>query len=724
MQVDLKRKVVQQIALIIIIVMAIMAYLALTSSTRNMEESLNVDENIPLQQGELPPPISIENPVALTAPVPTLRVLTWSGAQTYLPRSGHPQDLELIYLKEFAKQHNLQFKNIKVDNFVDLIPRLLAGEGDVISANLTVTKKRKKSVKFSDPFIQTHEYLLMGKDNQALKNGQALSGREIVLQRGKSYEISALGLQKVYPKLKLRYIENDISNEQIYDRLASGEYDLTIQDNNLIQSALGYRDDLKKSLQASIQHDIAWAVSPDNSELLEKLNIFLKTETLTVKGKSSIKSQWERIKNSKTVRFVLRNNLSSYYIWRGELLGFHYELAKRFAQEHDLRYEIIVAPDNVALIDYIVDDKADIALGFLTPTKQRKEKGISFSRPYHYASELLIAHQSFPEISAIAELGRGEVHIRPSSSYWQSALMLQKEATQLQLIATPESQETESIIADVARQKYQLTIADSHIVDIEMTFRDNIHSLMSLGEPKAQSWAVKATNRELLAQADDFIKKHYKGLFYNVIYNKYFKNQRRLEQHYSEYDQLKHTGVLSPYDDVVKKYASKYNFDWQLLVAQMHQESRFNPDATSMVGAQGLFQVMPRTAEELGIENVHIPEQGIKAGVRYMDWVRERMLKNNVQDDQLIWFTLASYNAGAGHVRDAMRLAKKKGWRSDIWFGHVEQAMLLLSQTKYAAKARYGYVRGEEPVTYIRAIKRRLDSYQNILNTEEVAAHR
>jgi len=693
--------------LLVAIIVATITYLNFPSLDTSNKQAIDITQNI-----------TIEVESEQVKELETLRVLTWSGAQTFLPRSGHPQDLEITYLKEFAELHSLLFVNIKVDKFSDLIPKLLAGEGDVISANLTVSAQRKKLVNFSDPFIQTNEFLLMGKESKTLKNSKALSGREVVLQKGKSYEVSALGLQKVYPKLKLRYVDNNISNEQIYDRLASGEYDLTIQDNNLIQSALGYRDDIKKSLQASIKRDIGWAVAPENKSLLKQLNIFLKAQKLTVEGESSIKSKWQQIQHNKTVRFVLRNNLSSYYIWRGELLGFHYELAKRFAKEHKLRYEIIVAPDNISLIDYIIEDKADIALGFLTPTDQRRAKGVSFSRPYHYASELLIAHQSFPEVSTVSQLGSGEIHARPSSSYWQTALELQKEATELDVIAAPEEQETESIIGFVAEQKYQFTIADSHIVDIEMTFRDNIQSLMSLGEPKAQSWAVKSDNSELLSKANAFIKKHYKGLFYNVIYNKYFKNQRRLMKHYSGFDALKSLGVLSPYDDIVKTHAKQYGFDWRLLVAQMHQESRFNPNATSMAGAKGLFQVMPRTAKELGIKNVHIPEQGIKAGIRYMDWVRDRMIKNDVQEEQLIWFTLASYNAGAGHVRDAMRLAKQKGLRSDIWFENVEQAMLLLSQPKYAAKARYGYVRGQEPVTYIREIKRRFDTYQNIFDNE------
>lgn len=643
---------------------------------------------------------------------PKLRIVTWKGADTYLPRAGHPQDLEVQYLQRFANENSLEFEEISIREFSQLIPTLLSGKGDVIAANLTETDQRKKAVNFTTPFIKTSEFLLMGKNQQSLKHLADLNGRELIVQKGKSYETSAAILKKRYPQLTLRYIDNKISNEQIYDGLASGKYDLTIQDENLINAALGYRTDLSKSIKVSEPQNIGWAVAPTNEVLLNKLNKFLKEQLISnnkKQTKSKKVSQWQSIQEKKTIRFVLRNNLSSYYIWRGELLGFHYELAKRFAEEHKLRYEIFVAPNHIALLDYIIEDKADIALGFFTPTQERIDKGISFSRPYHYASELLIAHKDTKDIN------NKELYIRRSSAYWQSAEKLKPMATNLFLVPAPENQETESIIADVAKGKYDLTIADNHIVDIEMTFRDNIHSLQALGEPKAQSWAIKSGNTQLMSEVNSFIKKHYKGLFYNVIYNKYFKNTKRIDKHYKGYERTKGSGVLSPYDDTVKRYADKYDFDWRLLVAQMHQESRFNAQAKSMAGAQGLFQVMPRTAKELGITDIHHPEQGIKAGIRYMDWVRERMIANDIPKQQLVWFTLASYNAGAGHVRDAMQLAKQKGWKGDVWFDNVEKAMLLLSQPKYAAKARYGYVRGTEPVNYVRAIKARLDTYKNIL---------
>lgn len=647
---------------------------------------------------------------------PPLKVLTWVGGDTFLPRSGHPNNLEIQYLQQFAKSHNRRFELVKVVQFEQLFSKLAAGEGDVIAANLSVTEKRKKQVFFSHPFIQSHEYLLMGKNSDALKNGQSLNGREVVIQKGKSHELTALGLQKIYPKMRIRYIDNSISTDLLYDRLASGEYDLVIQDQNLIISALNYRDDIKQSLQVSKKRDIAWAVASGNKSLLKELNQFISSLALLAKQKQFHLTKWGEIKANKTVRFVLRNNLSSYYIWRGELLGFHYELAKRFAKDYQLRYEIIVAPNNVALLDYLLEDKADIALGFFTPTVERKAKGITFSRPYHYASELVIGHTDISGIEKPQDLTGYRIHVRPSSAYWSTALTLKKEVKAMKLVTVSENMETESIIEAVGNKKYELTIADSHIVDLEMTFRDDIQSFMALGEPKAQSWAVKSGNDELLENIDNFLDKHYKGLFYNVIYNKYFKNKRRLSKQHKGYLAEIESGVMSPYDAIVKEYAKEFDFDWRLLIAQMHQESRFNPKAKSMSGAQGLFQVMPRTAQQLGISNMHNPEQGIKAGIRYMDWVRQRMQENDIPKSELIWFTLASYNAGSGHVRDAMRLARIKGWQDDIWFNHVEKAMLLLSQPKYAAKARYGYVRGKEPVTYVREIKRRYDTYINITN--------
>lgn len=79
-----------------------------------------------------------------------------------------------------------------------------------------------------------------------------------------------------------------------------------------------------------------------------------------------------------------------------------------------------------------------------------------------------------------------------------------------------------------------------------------------------------------------------------------------------------------------------------------------------------------------------------------------------------MWFTLAAYNAGHGHVWDARRLARKLGMNPNRWFGNVEKAILLLSKRKYARKARHGYCRGAERVKYVREIKRRYEAYLQV----------
>ena len=68
-------------------------------------------------------------------------------------------------------------------------------------------------------------------------------------------------------------------------------------------------------------------------------------------------------------------------------------------------------------------------------------------------------------------------------------------------------------------------------------------------------------------------------------------------------------------------------------------------------------------------------------------------------------------------IDDANRLAARKGWDPDRWFDNVEQAMLLLSEPRYYRKARHGYVRGIEPVTYVRDIRELYNAYRSMLRS-------
>jgi membrane-bound lytic murein transglycosylase F len=249
----------------------------------------------------------------------------------------------------------------------------------------------------------------------------------------------------------------------------------------------------------------------------------------------------------------------------------------------------------------------------------------------------------------------------------------------------------------------------------ELTWRDDVAAAFPLGEPVPLAWAVRASNPELRAAVDEFLDKEYRGLTYNVLHRKYFEDPKKIRRH------IKYrtgTSALSPYDDTVRRYADEHDFDWRLIVAQIYEESGFDPTAKSFAGAVGLLQVLPRTAEELGVGNLEDPETNIRAGLDYLAWVRERFEEDLSVRDRM-WFTLAAYNVGAGHVRDARRLAAQKGLNPDRWFDNVERAMLLLSRPEHARNAQHGYCRGSEPVQYVREIQSRYEAYLDMLAKDQ-----
>jgi peptidoglycan lytic transglycosylase F len=150
----------------------------------------------------------------------------------------------------------------------------------------------------------------------------------------------------------------------------------------------------------------------------------------------------------------------------------------------------------------------------------------------------------------------------------------------------------------------------------------------------------------------------------------------------------------------------------------MYQESRFDPNTKSWVGAKGLMQLIPRTALELKINDVVDPNNGILAGVMLMARYMSLFNDPGVKGKDRIRFALASYNCGPGHVQDARLLAKDMGLNPNKWFGEVEKAMLLLGKPEIAKKARYGYCRCDEPVKYVSQIQSRYDTYATLVPLE------
>ena len=173
-------------------------------------------------------------------------------------------------------------------------------------------------------------------------------------------------------------------------------------------------------------------------------------------------------------------------------------------------------------------------------------------------------------------------------------------------------------------------------------------------------------------------------------------------------------GVISRYDHLFRRYAPMARWDWRLLAAQSYQESCFDPNARSWAGACGLMQIMPSTADHLGLPRSEMtnPEKSVEAAVRLL-----AELSGHFRDipsaEERRCFVLASYNGGANHIRDAMALTSKSGGNPRRW-SHVAPYVLKLQQPQYYNDpvVRYGYMRGSETVDYVDRIRQRYAQYR------------
>lgn len=226
-------------------------------------------------------------------------------------------------------------------------------------------------------------------------------------------------------------------------------------------------------------------------------------------------------------------------------------------------------------------------------------------------------------------------------------------------------------------------------------------------------WAVMADNAELADSLDRWFNPQ---MVKNIRNEEAFLlSSRSISRHVYSPMLNRSGGVISHYDRYFQMYAPMARIDWRLMAAQCYQESCFDPNAKSWAGACGLMQIMPVTADHLGLPRSEMfnPEQNIAASARYM-----QELGNHYRDvpvSERVFYQLASYNGGFFHIRDAMALARKNG-RNPYRWDDVAEYVLKLSDAAYYRDpvVKHGYMRGTETVGYVRRIRDRWMQYRGV----------
>jgi len=171
--------------------------------------------------------------------------------------------------------------------------------------------------------------------------------------------------------------------------------------------------------------------------------------------------------------------------------------------------------------------------------------------------------------------------------------------------------------------------------------------------------------------------------------------------------------ILEQYGDIILEECKYYNLDWRLVLAMIRQESAFTSDAVSHAGAYGFMQIMPRTGsmleQTLNLEEHRSPANNLKAGIYYYAMLVGRFYGTG--DTNMYKFALASYNAGSGHVEDAMSMAYYFNQDYKDWDIVKEYMKLLapgndsLHQLVWSSRPPHGvFANWKEPYNYVENI--------------------
>ena len=423
-------------------------------------------------------------------------------------------------------------------------------------------------------------------------------------------------------------------------------------------------------------------------------------------------------------------NSINYFVYKGEPMGFNYELLKSFSDHIGIDIEIIAENDIEDAFSLLKSGEADLLALNLTVNASRK-KLIHFTAPLDETRQVLVQRKPAKWRSLTAdeserklirnqlELARKTIYVQKGSSYKERLVSLAGEiGDSIKIIEV--SKESEKLIREVAEGKIDYTICDENIALVNERYFSNIDVRTPVSFPQSIAWAVRKKNSEaLLNELNSWIKTYRKSSSYAFLYAKYYRNSRSSKIVNSDYYAL-NTGRVSQYDDMIKQFSDSINWDWRLLASLICQESRFNADVESGAGAYGLMQIMPMTGENFGIDITSSPKNNMKAGVKYINRLHSIFDPKIADEKERIMFILAAYNAGPGHVLDAMKLAEKNGMDPQKWEGNVAVWLQKKYDPKYYndSVVKNGYFRGTESIAFVSEILQRYEHYKNVIPSE------
>ncbi|WP_415227270.1 membrane-bound lytic murein transglycosylase MltF [Psychromonas sp.] len=435
---------------------------------------------------------------------------------------------------------------------------------------------------------------------------------------------------------------------------------------------------------------------------LQIVALFLSVLSLLLSGCNPFTptTSLEKIQNRGEIRMGTINSSLTFSYDGTNYSGFDYELGDQFSAYLNVNLRVKEYDTLKALFDALDSKQIDFIGSGLTLTPKRAEKYRS-SPPYYYVSQKVVYHKGTYRPRNIADINE-PVGVLKYSSHEETLEGLFGENPDLAINAF-ESEDQESLLRKVADKEIKFAIVNSSTLAQKQRYYPVLAEAFTISGKEPVAWLIKRNQDDSVYSAMiEFMGSKYQDQTIAKLEEKYFGHVEHFDYVDTRFFLKKIVRTLPKYEKLFKEHATA-EADWLLLAAVSYQESHWNAKARSPTGVRGLMMLTLNTANHIGVKNRLDPEQSIQGGANYLTQLIKR-LPDSISDDEKVWFALASYNLGYGHVMDARRITTIKKQNPDAW-SDVKDNLPLLHQKKWYKETRYGYARGREAQHYVNNIR-------------------
>ena len=426
----------------------------------------------------------------------------------------------------------------------------------------------------------------------------------------------------------------------------------------------------------------------------------------------------ERVLAEGEMVVATRNGPTTYFIDKGQEAGFEHELVKRFAEELGVtvRYESLHNLGDI--LESVRRGQVDFAAAGLTVTPSRAAE-FRFSKPYYDIQPAILYLAGTQRPRSVEDLVGGRLVTMAGSAHAENLAQLQKDFPDLEFQEIRDVEPLD-LMDMVSSGAATYAIIDSNEFVANRLFHPKLREGFNLGNSQNLAWlfSSRPQDQRLRQRANQFLARIRENGTLDRLKERQFGHAWGVDPVDSQTFNRRMRNRLPKYEQMIRQVAKEYQMDWHLLAAIAYQESHWNPKARSPTGVRGMMMLTSDTAREMGINNRLEALQSLRGGARYLKKIK-RLLPDDIYEPDRTWFTLAAYNIGRGHLEDARVITERQGGDPHLW-SDVKQRLPLLQRSKYYKTVRYGYERGQEPVTYVKNIRH----YYNLLAWQDIAANR